>query len=291
MAGIKNSFLWKFFLAWAVLSFSLTSCSQLAQLQTDTTPEEWLASHSHIRIQSANLDFVFAEPSSTIFVYGLGLVLLWATWQFYAHKKESTTGRLWSLGLFIWALSTFSAGTSYQAFSYEIKCAGKALCSWTSWWEIWYMALYVLSMGTIAVAVAFSSLSQNARKPFLVYVLAITFIYEILLFSGALLPNQLMVSFEFMLLFVIPTFLALFAINLSGYKRHKKPLELRLILAWLLMAVVTGAYFGFLLSGISSQLWESGIWFNANDVLHIGLIGWVLYLVFRCKDLIADKAP
>jgi uncharacterized membrane protein YwzB len=290
MAGIKNPFLRKFFLLWVVLTLSLTSCSRLEQLQSDNTPEQWLASHSHVLVKTGPFDFVFAEPSSTIFVYGLGLILLWAAWRFYAHKKDSRSGKLWALGLLVWALSTFSAGTSYQAFSYEIKCAGKEICSWTSWWEIWYMALFVLSMGIIAAAVAFSSLSHRARKFFLIYLILITGAYEIVLFSGALLPNQLMVSFEFMLLFVVPTFLALFAVNITGYVRRKETLEVRLLLAWVLMALVTAAYFGFLLSGIAKQLWDSGIWFNANDVLHIGLIGWVLYLVFQCEHLIADKA-
>jgi len=287
---IKKPFRRRFFLLWIVLTLSLASCSRLEQLQSDNTPEEWLASHSHVVVKTGPFDFVFAEPSSTIFVYGLGLVLLWAAWRFFVHKKDSSSGKLWALGLLVWALSTFSAGTSYQAFSYEIKCAGKNLCSWTSWWEIWYMALYVLSMGMIAAAVAFSSLTRRARKPFLIYLLAITLIYEVVLFSGALLPNQLLVSFEFMLLFVIPTFLVLFVINLKGYLNSKERLELRLLLAWVLMALVTAAYFGFLLSGIARQLRDSGIWFNANDVLHIGLIGWVLYLVFRCEHLIADRA-
>jgi hypothetical protein len=289
MPHINNPFLRRFFVLWIALTLGLTSCSQLDQLQTDNTPEEWLASHFHVRIQAGQFDFVFAEPSSTILVYGLGVILLWTAWRFYAHKKDSVTGKLWALGLLVWAMSTFSAGTSYQAFSYEIKCAGKALCSWTSWWEIWYMALFVLSMGIIAAAVSFSSLSRDARKPFLLYLLVITLIYEVLLFTGAFLPNQFMASFEFMLLFVIPTFLVLFAINLRNYLRHKEMLELRLLLAWVLMAVVTAAYFGFLLSGIAKQLWEVGIWFNANDVLHIGLVGWVLYLVFRCEQLIVDR--
>jgi hypothetical protein len=290
MTGIKNPFLRKFFLLWVVLTLSLTSCSRLEQLQSDNTPQQWLASHSHIVVKTGPFDFVFAEPSSTILVYGLGLVLLWAAWRFSVHKKDSRSGKLWALGLFVWAISTFSAGTSYQAFSYEIKCAGNDLCNWTSWWEIWYMALYVLSMGIIAAAVAFSSLTRQARKPFLIYLMLITLVYEVVLFSGALLPNQLMVSFEFMLLFIVPTFLVLFAINITGYRRRKEALEARLLLAWVLMGLVTAAYFGFLLSGIAKQLWDSGIWFNANDVLHIGLIGWVLYLVFRCENLITDRA-
>jgi len=290
MPGVKNPFSRMMFLLVILLTLSSTSCTRLEQLQADNTPQQWLDTHSHVLVQAGPLNFVFAEPSSTVLVYGLGLVLLWAAWRFYRHKKDSRSGQLWALGLLIWAVSTFSAGTSYQAFSYEIKCAGKELCSWTSWWEIWYLALYVLSMNLCAAAVAFSSLTRQARKPLLIYLALMTLAYEGVLFTGALLPQQFMASFECMVLFILPTFLLLFAINLTGYVRRKDPLELRLLLAWVLMALVTAAYFGFLVSGIAERLWAAGIWFNANDVLHIGLIGWVLYLVFRCEPLITDRA-
>ena len=290
MAGIKTSFSRRLFLLGIVLLLSSAACTRLAQLQTDTTPQQWLDTHAHVLVQAGPFDFVLAEPSSTVLVYGLGLVLLWAAWRFYRHKQDSRAGQLWALGLLIWALSTFSAGTSYQAFSYEIKCAGQVLCSWTSWWEIAYLALYVLSMSICAAAVGFSSLTLRARKPFLIYLALTTLAYQGVLFTGALLPQQFMASFECMVLFVLPTFLLLFAINLTGYVRRKNPLELRLLLAWVLMALVTAAYFGFLMSGIAATLWAAGIWFNANDVLHIGLIGWVLYLVFRCEALMTDRA-
>lgn len=289
MTALKKSFLGKFLLPWLLLALSLAGCTQLDQLQSGNSPEQWLASHSHVRIEIGPLDFILAEPSSTVFVYGLGLVLLWAAVRFYMHNKDSVAGKLWALGLLVWAVSTFSAGTSYQAFSYEIKCAGREICSWTSWWEIWYMALFVVSMGLIAAGVGFSSLERPARKALLVYLGLITLAYQILLFVGAFLPVQWMVSFEVMLLFVVPTFLVLFAINLRGTLRRKESLDLRLVWAWVLMGLVTAAYFAFLLSGIAGQLWQAGIWFNANDVLHLGLIGWVAYLITRCQRLIADK--
>ncbi len=290
MSGIKTPFSRILRLMLLLLALSSTACTRLEQLQTETTPQQWLDTHAHIQVQAGPFDLVWAEPSSTVFVYGLGLVLLWAAWRFYAHKRDSRAGQLWALGLLIWALSTFSAGTSYQAFSYEIKCAGKELCSWTSGWEIAYLALYVLSMNLCAAAVGFSSLTRQARKPFLIYLALLTLAYQGVLFTGALLPQQFMASFECMVLFVLPTFLLLFAINLTGYVRRKDPLELRLLLAWVLMALVTAAYFGFLMSGIAEGLWAAGIWFNANDVLHLGLIAWVLYLVFRCEQWIADRA-
>jgi uncharacterized membrane protein YwzB len=80
-----------------------------------------------------------------------------------------------------------------------------------------------------------------------------TLVYEIVLFYGAFTPHQFMASFECMLLFVAPTFLALFAINIAGYLRRKNKLELRLLLAWLFMGLSTVAYFAFFLSGIAES--------------------------------------
>lgn len=37
-------------------------------------------------------------------------------------------------------------------------------------------------------------------------------------------------------------------------------------------------YYGYLLSGIPEGLWAKGVWFSANDVLHLGLIAWMVYI-------------
>jgi len=63
------------------------------------------------------------------------------------------------------------------------------------------------------------------------------------------------------------------------YLKVRKSLDLLLVGAWIFMFVIVFAYFGFFVSGYADILWKKGIWFNANDVLHIGLIFWIVYLV------------
>jgi hypothetical protein len=50
-------------------------------------------------------------------------------------------------------------------------------------------------------------------------------------------------------------------------------------------------YFIGLTSGFAALLWARGIWFNANDILHVLFFSWVLYSysILR-KSLIDAKA-
>ncbi len=270
--------------------FPFAGCGQLEKLTWDMTPEKWLATHSYMSVKLGSLDFILAEPSSTIIVYGLGVVILIAGLWFLKNKGSSTSRLLWGIGLLLWSASTFSAGTSYQAFSYELKCAERTICLWTSWWEIWYLMLYVASMNVITAAVAYSSSVGKLRKIIVGYTIVNTVLYTATVLTGAFSPNQFLASFECMVLFSSPMFIILLAVNISRYIKKKISLEIKLVIAWLLMFVIVIAYFGFYMSGIADVLWQNGIWFNANDVLHVGLIFWIAYLYYAIAKKVEDAS-
>lgn len=276
--------------SWIILLLLLiTSCHRLQTIPyPDQTPESWCETHPCVTTSFLGHEFVFNEPSSSIIVYLLGLMTLLSASYLYKNKRNEKSRNWFSVALFFWGIAAISAGTSYQAFSYEIKCAGREFCAWTSWWEIFYYMFQSFSMNAFLVAVAYTSLRGKKRRALKTYALVNVLMYNVILFTGAFLPNKFMVSFELFTLITSPAFLILFIINTSNYLRAKSLLELRLMWLWLSQGIIILVYYAYFLSGIAETLWQKGIWFNANDVLHVLIILWQAYIFFFVIKEIQD---
>ena len=182
------------------------------------------------------------------------------------------------------------AGTSYEAFSYALKCAGRPACVWTSGWEVAYLVLSVASVDAMLVAEAYACATGRLRRGLIVYAAANLAAYVAIALVGALIPVKFLISFELLILFAAPTILLFFILNGWRYVKFRDRMDLALLGAWAWLALTLAAYFGYLMLGITQTLWASGVWFSENDVLHIGLIVWIIYLARVVAPRVRDAA-
>jgi hypothetical protein len=270
----------------AFLAIPLASCGRLGEIPyvPTQTPETWLQIQPYAQING----LIIVQPSTSFFVYLLGLIAIGAGIYFLTIQSGQRTRKWWGIALILWGVGALLAGTSYEAFSYQIKCAGRDACLWTNWWEIAYLIVSVWSIDAMILAVANSSTSGKIRSVLFVYAIFNAVIYFIAVLVGAFIPVKFLISFELLLVVSAPGILAFFVINGTRYFKHKLQLDLILSGAWLLLGVTIAAYFLYLISGNTAALWQKGLWFSENDVLHIGLIIWMIYLVLFLAPRVTD---
>jgi hypothetical protein len=270
--------------------FLLTGCGSLSSLPyiPEHTPESWLSIQPYRAIQAGGFEFLLMQPSSSLFVYLLGLLGVVAGIRIWRTPTSQRTRRWWGLALLLWGAGALVAGTSYQAFSFHIKCAGRAVCSWTSWWEIAYLLLSAASVNAMVVAGAYHGLDGKLRRAGIGYAAGNQVVYTVLVLVGAWLLDRFLISFEFLLLAAAPSVIALFFLNLWRYRRYRDLADVHLIKTWLGLGTVLAGYFIYLVFGVTDSLWEQGFWFSENDLLHIGLIGWMLFIVVRVVHRLHD---
>jgi hypothetical protein len=263
--------------SYLLMPLMVAGCSQLDSLLwlPQTTPQQWCEAMPCTKIFDR---FIFSQPSSTFLVYALGLLWLWVSWRFWQTRDGQQTKCWWTVAMLLGGLAALSAGTSYQAFGYELKCNGREYCVWTSWWEIAYLLMQVASMNAMLIAVAYSSTIGSLRQLLIKYAWLNTIVYYIVIALGVVQANRFMLSFEMLVLFSGPAFTLYFIINgWSFFKRSAKQ-ELILLTCWIIMSLTNLIYFIYMLAGYTQILWAKGFWFSENDVLHVLVMLWVIYV-------------
>ena len=130
------------------------------------------------------------------------------------------------------------------------------------------------------IAVAYSSATGKLRKWLSMYAVINAALYFIVVMVGAFIPIKFLISFELLLAVAAPSIIAFFIINGWRYYKYKLNPDLLLLGTWVWLGVTIAAYFLYLISDNTAALWMNGLWFSENDVLHIGLIIWMLYMGF-----------
>ncbi len=246
------------------------------------TPEEWLNTQPWIELRILTMNLILVQPTSTLFVFLLGILSIGIGVSIYRGNKNLNSHEWWGVALILWGLGALFAGTSYQAFSYEIKCIGREFCLWTSWWEVFYMVLSVGSVNAMMTAQAYSCISNNNRNYLFYYAFGNVFVYTCLVLIGSIIPVQFLISFELMVAFIAPSILFFLVLNYWRYRKNLQSadnkMDRALIVIWISLGFIMALYYLYLILDITSILWEQGIWFSENDVLHIGLICWMIYI-------------
>ena len=255
----------------------------------ETTPQAWLDNHPHVNVSLGSWGFVLTEPTSTLLVYSLGLLAIVLGLYFLRIRDNHQSRLWWGIALLLWGIGALLGGTDYQALSYELKCAGKEVCSYISWVEIYYYLVSIASISAMVIAVAHSSAGNAMRRVLSVYAATNAALYSALCLTGAFIPNRFLVSFELLVLFAAPSYAILFVTNAVRYYRLREKMDLALVVTWLSLGVVMAAYYPYWALDYGEELWEKGIWFSENDVLHVGLILWMLYIGFVVAKKVRDS--
>ena len=255
------------------------------------TPKEFLSSMPYITFAAFGQEFVLIQPSSTFFVYFLGLMMIILGSYFLKTKKDEISRFYLGVGFIFWGISAVAAGTSYQAFGYELKCRGHQYCLFTSNWELVYMLLAAYSINLLMTALAYGTVKEKGRKIIIKFAVIDSIAYSIYMLIGSVIPNRFIISYNGFIAFVGINFIFMFILNVQQYLKYKDKFNRNMIIIWVGFIFVNAGYFIFLYGGFAAPLYNNyGIWFNANDVLHILLIGWALLIFLLIRKPVQRQA-
>ena len=257
----------------------------------DLTPENWCSQQPCRKIRAASREWIISQPLSSLWVYLLGLLAVGAGFYFFQIQQGEQSRLWWGISLLLWGIGALLAGTSYQALGYEIKCRGRPVCRWTSWWELVYLMFQQASLNAMLVAVAHSCTTGRFQLVLIGIATACSLIYVVLVFIGGIVPFKPLITFEFMVGVFAPAFFFLCCLNAWRYDRFGNATDLVLLGSWMMILGTMTAYWLHGRSGLTRKLWVRGIWFSENDVLHIGLIVWLIYVVATMAEHIVDHSP
>ena len=257
----------------------LSACGRLDELthQPATTPEQWCDQRPCVHVG----DTIVNEPLGTFLVFLLAA--LWvASGIYFLRTRRGQRSREWlGIALILGGIGAALAGVSYQAFSYELKCAGLELCRLTNGWEVGYSVTQACSVSAMLIAVAHACTTGRLRRGLIIFAGVNAAAYLVITVVGVLTPSAALLSFAVLMLFAVPGILIVIVVAGRRYRSTRDPMDRSLVMAAVLLVLVQIAYFAYYAAGITAVAWDdgAGFYFSENDVLHIGMILWLWYVV------------
>jgi hypothetical protein len=258
---------------------ALSACGRLDELtyQPRTTPEQWCDQRPCIQVG----DMIVNEPLGTFLVFLLA-GLWFASGIYFLRTRRGQRSREWlGVALILGGIGAALAGVSYQALSYELKCAGLELCRLTNGWEVGFSITQAFSVSAMLMAVAHACTTGRLRGGLIIFAALDAVAYLVVTVVGVLTPSAALLSFAVLMLFAVPGILIVIVVAWRRYRSTRDPMDRSLVVAAVLLVLVQVAYFAYYAAGITAIVWDdgAGFYFSENDVLHIGLILWLWYVV------------
>ena len=256
-----------------IVSFQFNQINRLL-IQPLINSDVFLSQYPDIKLNN----LIIQQPTSTFFILLLTIITV-GLGVYYIKNKNNQFSFWLGINFIFWGIGAFLAGLSYQAFGYYLKCTNLEYCTFTNWVELLYMTFTVISINALLVAYSYLINNKKVQDKLQNYAIISVVLYSLFQGVGIILPNQFMISYEGMLLFLSPNIIIMMWIN---YQNLNEALHKRLWIIWLLFLGVNIAYFVALFSNQGSFLYSNfNIWFNENDTLHVLLIVWML--IWRWK--------
>lgn len=253
----------------------LAGCGRLDELQYEpaTTPQQWCAQRPCVTVG----DTVVNEPLGSLLVFTLAA--LWvAAGVYFLVTRDGQRSRVWfAVALILGGVGAGLAGVSYQAFSYVLKCQGWEYCRLTNGFEVSYSVLQAASVSAMLVAVAYACTSGGRRRGFIIYAAANVAVYLAVTVAGVIMPSAVLLSFTVLMLFAVPGLLMVIVI--AARRARSDRMARTILIVALLQVLVQAAYFGYWAAGFTQTLYDStGFYFSENDVLHVAMLAWLIYV-------------
>ncbi len=210
---------------------------------------------------------------------------------YFVATRHGQRSRSWfGVSLVLGGVGAALAGISYQAFSYELKCAGLEYCRLTNGYEVSYSVTQALSVSAMVIAVGYALTSGRLRRGLIIYAVANAAVYVAITVLAVAIPSAFLLSFVVLMLFALPGLVAVLVVAGLRFRRERDDLSRTLIIAGLFLVAVQVAYFGWGALGVTATLWDGGdgIYFSDNDVLHVGMIAWIIYVFFALRHRLRD---
>jgi hypothetical protein len=268
-----------------------TGCGRLDELRYEpaTTPEQWCTQRPCIALGET----VLTEPLGTFLVFLLALLWVGAG-AYFLTTRQGQRSRTWlGIALVLGGVGAAQAGISYQAFSYVLKCAGREHCLLTNGFEVGYSVTQALSVSAMLTAVAFACTAGGFRRGLIGYSAINAVVYVLVAIVGTRMPSRTLLSFEVLMLFALPGIVLAILISARRFAQSHRAVDRSLLVATLLLTGVQVAYFSYHAAGVTQRLWDDGkgFYFSENDVLHVGMILWLGYVVCFLGRHLRDAEP